>query len=341
MADCLDNTVGVRGCGSGSALAYINDLTGISVADMDQAVNPERKNGLEALNSIIQLAQKLTLQSMNQYYAGRYKAKSFIDNDMIGYYYDDKVLKPAQSGYLVGYEIRIDQTPFLELQLESIRLFCDHNGDVDVKIYDLIQGKLMDTVTLTAIAGQIVEKNGLGLSYATKRQRLHLFIGYASEFGSYNTSYMPVYNVNGLAENCNTCTGSPYKNRYMYFRSAQIAASADKIRPNVNSNVISGGAGLSFGYSLKCSFIEHLCNMRQQVALPIMYKAGELVMKEFKHSKRLNSVVTLYGKDYEALELYYHDMHEKLMAELLQNGSIPDSVCFGCNPQFSTPVVLP
>lgn len=338
---CLNDLIGVKGCGSTPHSFYINDLTGINIADFDKAISPEMKTGKEALEKIITFSTKLVESEINTILGDRYQLKSLIDNDVVGYYYEDKLLMPAQPGVLCGYEVRIDQTPYLNFFLQEIKLFCNFSGQVPVQIWDLIQGKLLDTINVTAVAGEIVSVTGIDKIYATSKQRLRLFIGYDSQFQSYNTSYSSPYGATGAYDNCNSCNGSPYKNGYIYFRSGQVNVSDPKTRSFINSNNTSGGAGLSISYSLQCSFTEHLCNMRNKIALPILYKAGSLVMKELKHSRRLTGVVTIYTKNHDELMAEYETEYEKQMNLVLANMQMPESVCFHCTPRVSSKVILP
>jgi hypothetical protein len=336
--NCLDNIVGVRGCGNeNSSLVYLNELTGINLPDFDKAVNVEMKSASAALNSIVQFAARQVVQRLSTYLQGRYQLKSFIQNDTVGYYYNNKAIMPAQPGLLTGYEIRIDNTPCLSFFMAGLRLFCNHTGTVPVKVFDLLQGKLLDTINVNAIAGEIVSVEGLAKEYPTHRQRLHLFIGYESVFEAYNTSWASPYTG---SDSCNTCAGS-YQNSHVYFRAAQIATGSPFTQSYLSGNTTSGGAGLSFDYSLQCSYTEYLCNIRNLLAMPILYKAGELVMKEMKHSKRLTGVVTVYTKSHDELMMEYAAEHELQMRLLLQNAVLPESVCFSCNPKVQTKTVLP
>lgn len=335
--DCLNDIVGVRGCGGSSALTYLNDLAGISVPDFDKAVSVEQKAAIPAFNNIISHATKLVIQNLNLYFNDKYTVQSFIEDETIGYYYDNKVLMPAQASQLVGYEVKIDKVANLAFTLNQLSIFCNHSGVVPVKVYDLTQGKLLDTINITAVAGQIVTVTGLNNIYYTNKQRLRLFIGYESTFQAYNTNWSSPY---GIGDNCGTCAGG-HASSHVYFRSAQMATGGPFIYSSLSGNTTSGGAGLSFNYSLQCSFAEHLCNIRNLLAIPLLYKCGELVMKELRHSRRLTGVVTCYGKDYEVLEKEYKDDHDKMMSDLLLTARIPESICFSCSPRVKSRVMLP
>jgi hypothetical protein len=336
---CLDNLIGVRGCGSAEREFYVNDLTGINIPDFDKAITTEHTNASAALTDIVSFATKYVEQSISSHLSTKYQLKSFIENNVVGYYYEDKQEIAAQPTYLTGYEIRIDSTPYLNLFIQGLNLFVKTTGTVNVLVYDLIQGKLLNTIPVSAVSGEIVSLNDLDLSYYTNKQRLHLFIGYASTFESYKTSYVSPFVGMNVNENCNNNCSGTYRNSFVYFRAAKILASNPKTNAYLEGNDY--GSGLSLNYSLQCSFREVMCSARNLFALAILYKSGELIMKELKNSKRLTGVVAVYAKNHDELMKEYQAEYSNQMADVLLNMSLPDSVCFSCTPSVKTRVALP
>lgn len=333
MIECLKNIVGVRGCGEIPSVLYVQQLTGISIADFDKAISNEKQAALPALQEIINFSTQETVEAIRQYLTTKYSLKSFIDNNVLGYYYDDKQIVDEIPDYLTGYQIRIDKTPYLNFYISTLSLFIDVSGTVNVKIYDLIQGKLLDTIPVTAVAGEIVTVT-VDKSYYTHKQRLNLFVGYSS-VGSYKTSYTHPYTDWGN-EWCNSCFCD---GGYIYFRSAKVVSDAQKINQDIESNTY--GAGLSLSYSLQCSFDEYLCNIRNQLAFPILYKAGEKIMEEMKYSRRFNGIITAFNTDFGELRDMYAAKHINAMNDIMQSANIPDSLCFHCKAGASTHVNLP
>jgi hypothetical protein len=103
---CLDNLVGVRGCGSTVKDFYVNDLTGINIPDFDKAISLEHTNASAALQDIVSFACKYVDRNVSNAFGTKYQLKSFIENNVLGYYYEDKELIAAQATYLTGYEIK-------------------------------------------------------------------------------------------------------------------------------------------------------------------------------------------------------------------------------------------
>ena len=338
MSSCLSGLVGVRGCGGSTAEFAVNDLTGINIPDFDKAISVEKQSASSALTGIVEFATKEVENQIRSHLANKYHLKTFIENDVVGYFHDNKEEVSAQSGYLVGYEVRIDNMAYLNYYLHSLRLFVNTTGTVNVVVYDLIQGKLLDTIPVSAVAGEVVDVT-CDKTYSTKKQRLRLFIGYLSSFDSFKTSYLnPNFSL-GRYERCDDVTCGDYFNNNVYYRAAKILNASEKVYSNVESNTYCGG--LSLNYSLQCSFTEYICNARNQFALPILYKAGEKIMMELKHSKRLTNIVTVYAQNHEDLMLYYRTEHEKLMNDLIKGIVLPESVCFECDKKVKTAVRLP
>lgn len=330
---CLDNIVGVKGCGTTPTGVYVQQLPGgISIADFDLAISNEHKAALPALQSIVNFATNDTLNRIREYLQTKHKLKSFIENDTVGFYEDNKEAIDAQTGYLTGYQIKIDRTPYLSFHISQLRLFVNNTGNVDVLIYDLTEGRLLQTVTVSAVAGQIVTAD-VDLTVATHKQRLNLFIGYASSFESYKTSTF----INSGYEI--SCTSS-FQGGAVLFKTAKILSGSTKINENVESN--SYGAGISIDYSVQCSYDEFLCNIKNQLAYPILYRAGELIMIDMINSKRLTGVVRNFQDEHKSLMDYYADEHRKRMEHIMHNMVLPsDSVCFACAPKVKTVVNFP
>ncbi len=329
---CLSNLVGVKGCGQSPTGLYVQELPGVTIATMDSAISNEHKAATPALLEMIESATKQVIDEVRLRASAKYELNSFIDNNVIGYYYEDKQLRAAQSGYLTGYQIKIDQTPYLTLFINQLRLFVNHTGNVDILVYDLIQGKLLDTIPVAAVAGEIVTVD-VNKEYSTHKQRLNLFIGYASTFESYAASYGSIYTG---ADCCNVCFGG---SAYINFKNVRIAQAG--VKTNQYCEGIDHGSGISLNYSLQCSIDEVLCGIRNILARAVLYKAGQRIMMELKHSKRLTSIVTNFRADHAELMDYYEAEYEKSIASVFNNMVLKDSLCYSCKRKVRTEVRLP
>jgi hypothetical protein len=327
--NCLQGLVGIKGRDN-AAQVFVNTLPGISVLDFDKAINNESRNAFTRVDELIGLAIQQVQQDVQNALLGKYELKTFIENDVIGYFQENQVVMPAVTGNKVGIQVRCNLSPYLKLFIRQLKLFANHTGTVDLEIWDLTQSKLLSTVQVNAVAGEqstIVTD----LEFLTNKQRLDLFIGYQSTFDSLKTNLTQYTDDSG--------TASTWLNSWLFVRGCAIPNGLPMLWENFNGN--SGTAGLSLDYSLQCSFDEKLCNIKKMLALPIQYKAGALMMKEMRYSKRLNGVVTCYNSDHKELQADYEAEYQLRMNQLMQNLSMPADLCFSCATLTESRSILP
>ena len=329
MLDCLLGLVGIKGRDSGS-LAYVNSLPGISVQDFEQSVNNEARSAFERIDELTKLAIEEVVQDVQTYMAGKYELKTFTENDVIGYFQENQIVVPAQVGNQVGIYIKARLSPYLKLFIRRLRVQVQHTGTFDVKIWDMIQNKLLQTIPVTVVDGEITSID-IDFEYYTNKQYLSLFIGYESNFPSYKT------NIVKFSENTYT---SPWLDSWL-FCAGRILSDGQTVLFQ-NSNPHSTTSGLSFDYSLQCSFDEKLCNIKKLLAKPIQYKVAALIAEDMKFSRRLNGVVTSYVDDFGVLADKYNGEYALRMNQLLQNMQQPnDNLCFCRVTRTETRTALP
>jgi len=335
LANCLSNIVGIKGCSTTPSGVYVQQLTGISIAHYDQAINNDHKAAFPALQEKIDFATGFVLDNVRQYLATKYQLKSFIENETVGYWYDDKQLQDVQTGNYVGIQVKLDNVPHMKVEFGNASLFTNYTGSLNLLVIDLIQGKAIDTIEVDSVAGEVVTFD-LNKYYYTNRQRLNLFIGYdASTIQAYKTS---IYN-NGAIGSCGEWCDACFEGGNLYFRSASLGLTDAKTNTYVNG--LSGGAGLSLNYSLQCSFDEYLCSVKSLLAYPVLYKVGAEIMREMRYSKRLSGIVTGFVSDHAELIEYYENEHLKMMSNLFQNMKMPQNGCLVCEKKIKTVLALP
>jgi len=326
---CLKNLVGIKGRDM-NVHVFVNTLPGISVIDFDKAVSNEWRNAFVRIDELINLAIQEVHQDVQNALLGKYELKTFIENDVIGYFQENQVVMPAVTGNKTGIQIRCALTPYLKLFIRQLKLFCNYTGTVNLEVWDLTQNKLLNTFPVNVVAG-LPSTVTTDLEILTNKQRLDLFIGYESTFDSYKTLLTAYTDDAG--------TLSTWLNSWLFVRGCAIKNGLPMLWENFNGN--SGTAGISLDYSLQCSFDEKLCNIKGLLALPIQYKTGALMMKEMRYSKRLNGVVTCYNNDYKELQADYENEYQLRMSQLMQNMSLPADLCFSCASPTQTRSILP
>ena len=319
--DCLTGLVGIRGVctpDTPDSIYYINDLPSISIKEVDASLNSEAASAVELINQKLEEAGNLIASRIQTYLQPRYKGGSVIQNGIVGIVKENLELVSTQTGYLIGKHIEILAGDYLELFISRVGLHVAASGAVSVYVYDLNANKLLDTISVTAVADQLTYVD-VYKSYKSYGQQLNLFIGY-----TYQASYKTTLSRN----NCSSCTGQVYSNQYIRFANRAILSSDVKIEENL---VAGGDDGLVLQYAVNCHSEPFICSIKHLLAAAIRWKAGELLVMEMAYSKRNNSYINIYGDDYTALLTAYANGYEAEIKNITQNLRIPNNLCFTCN----------
>lgn len=339
MIACLENLVGIRtACGtqvtSDSGL-YVQDLPHINLKLAD-AVVTDQESGYQLLLSKINLAGEYLKNDVLNRMAPHFKQVSVLENEQVGYFVENKPLSPGITDTYKGIQFKVRESPHLDLFISQIRLFSNYSGDIQVKVFDLIQGKELDSITVTAVAGEIVSKDVFKV-YKTKGQNLNIFIGYdTTGIDSYKTTLYNPRNYPG----CTSCM-SPYRwgNKYVWLYSQKIGVSDVKVQNSLSGSNDTGG--LSIDYSLNCTLDRWVCSMRNTLAFPLWHRAAVEILREVQISTRLNSLVTLKKEETADLMGFYEGQYMNSMDNIFKNLKVPNDICFYCNPRIQTGVIRP
>lgn len=333
--DCLDNLIGIGKTCAGSVPTsglYIQDLPGISLKIADAAINEEEISGKTLIERKIGFAQDYLVNDIRNFLKDRFNILSAIEENTIGYYKEDQSITTLEAGKLKGFRIQLRERPYLQLNLHRIGIKLNATVSTSIFVYDLHQNKLIDTIAVDAVAGDIVYLD-VNKKYLTNRQKLSLFICYASaDSGAYNTN-----TYEGTIRRCRTCAGDG--NYYSYISSGYLNSALSKTDANFNAS--STGNGLTIDYSVSCSIEPFVCNLSQLLAWPLLFKTGAELMVELINSRRLNSIIVIdQGTNQEMLS-YFQMEYEKSMTNLCTNLRLPDDICFHCDKKIRKVSQLP
>lgn len=341
MLPCLNNLVGIKGSCSDTAgpyQYYVNQLDGISIEAAEAAIDKEKESGFALLQEKIELAQDAMAIELSGFFADKIRLDSLIDEDIIGMYSDNM---PAQApeAYYKGVQLRMMGAANAEVFISSVRLFCQTTGAVTVKIIDLITGKTVNTFSIDAVAGEIVEKV-INFKFPIFSKWLNLAVVYdASAIQSVQSHpYLGRANCNtcGIFANMFKCGGIGH---YSYTRGIKLplagTLSQEKIIATPNTS------GLSLTYSLVCSPEPLLCKLAPALAWPLLHKAGMFILDAMRFSKRLNSIVSLYKSEHKELSALYQMRYEASMDDIFKNIRMPDDICFRCEPKTKAVTAIP
>lgn len=321
---CLDNVISVKGnCTdiTPSSGIYINTfLAGMSIQEVDASLNKEYESAYDFIQQQIENAGTLISSHIRAHFAPRFKGASVIENAVSGFFVDDQKVVSSQAAYLVGKQIEVEEYPYLEFFLSRIALQAATTGDKSVYVYDLISNKLLDTLTVSCVSGQVSYKD-VYKSYPTNGQKLNLFICWLADVDYYRTDLTK-------GGGCHSCQNYSYSNKYVTISVRKILNASGKLDQNTESLDYDG---LSITYSLNCTFDPFLCSIKNLLAVPLAYKTGELILQNMVHSKRTNSLINVYHSDNKELMAFYGDKYEFEMEQILKNLKLPDDICFECN----------
>jgi hypothetical protein len=331
MLDCLDNIIGIdRTCAGETPISglYVQDLSGIDLRVADSVVGSDYASGVRLLKDKIDFAKNLMLAEMRADLGSKVKYGTIVENVNIGYFSENKTI-PSQVGFLKGIKITVKDYPYFELFIQSISVLATEDKSIEVYVYDLITGQLLDTIEVETIANQEVNVV-LGKKYYSQRKSLNLFVCTSSELSSNQARLNKTH--------CLGCSSS-VSNAYTSLSFGTIAVGSPVLDKNISSGTSTGG--LSVSYSLGCSLEPYLCNMAGVLGFPLLYKTGYVIMDEAVNTSRLNGLVLNKKDDWEALRERYEAMYLKSMMSLMDNLRLPKDICFECNSSIRKVVQIP
>lgn len=335
MIECLNNLVGIRtSCGdqtvSDSGL-YLQDLPFINLKVAD-AIVTDQNSGYALMESKLNIAQNFMIEDVRSRMLPYFKAHSVVENDIVGYTADN-MIAVTSSGRYSGVQLKINEYPFLSVYISSISLFTDYTGDIPVKVFDLSQNKVVDTITVACVSGEITRLD-IHKEYQTNGQTLNLLFAYdTTDINSYQTN---VFNVGFIgAASCRGCARRrDTSNGYIYAYAKSLGLLDSAIDRNLQSE--NNTAGMSVTYSVSCSLDKWVCQQKNGFSMALLYRAGMEILKEFSMSNRVNSLVTLRKEEVSNLEQYFESEYKKSMDNALKNMRIPNDICFKCQKQIRT-----
>jgi hypothetical protein len=332
--DCLNNLVGIwDGCSAKEDKLYINDLPGFDLSVPEWLQKEQDASPLSLLENIRNksgiLLKHEILASLNP----RVLMSSVLWNGTAGIADLNRNTKALEASKYKGVQISTETYPYTEIYIDTIAFFPVSNvTDLEIYVYDLTQGLLLDTFTQSVVGGQINYVQ-VGKTYKNKGQFLNLAV-------LVDSSLTDVYDVNPTGDGCRTCnTGLKAIGSYSSGRGVSIL----QISPIINSNLKgeSHTNGLSLQYSVSCDHDYFVCSIANRFMLPMYYRFGIELMDEVLNSDRLNSYTTIGLEKARVMKddliLKYNDTIKAIM----QNLHIPNNACFYCTPNVTINTRIP
>jgi hypothetical protein len=261
---------------------------------------------------MIELGRQEIVQQFRTYLAPFRRAVSVIENQTAGILPRDRQTLAVSK--LGGWKVRVRSGDYLKFDLHSITLFWNTSATVDVKVYNLLTGNLLDTFSVNAQANMPTEKI-VSKSY----QGNDILLGIVTA-----GSGQP-FRVD--SSGCATC---PHKTEYVWMTPGEID-SGDAIT-DANMDSASHAYGMQLNYSVSCDIEPFICNMSPELAWPLMEaSAAQVFTTVLGEMERWNTYVTINRSKAEFWQQYHQGRFEQSMKDILRNMVVPECACFSCN----------
>jgi len=204
MAICLNNVINIksRSCGSDtpSSGLYL-DMLGINMDWLNSITQMPYKNGEDLFTNKLEFSAAAISHNIVSRFADKFRANTIVNGQRIGFYNDNLQVVAGEAGYLKGIEVELcNDTSFVDFFLSNISLQTNFSGSVPILVYDLIQNKLLDTLTVTTVAGEVSVLT-VNKTYKSNRKQLHLIL-------VYDTTAINSYKSYVKKGGCTDCTDS-------------------------------------------------------------------------------------------------------------------------------------
>lgn len=338
QTSCLENLIGLdSGCaGITSSSGYYASSVGITKNFLSQIITQDYKDEESFFLAKRAFATQLVADNLHTHFSPKYKAVSVVESFRSGKYNENMtVIAPSSAWKGIFFDVCAEKS-YLDFFLSEVSLFVNYTGSIPIVVYDLMQNKLLDTFSISAVAGEIVRIYPHN-SYATKNKKLQLFIGYDDTgISSYKTT---LYD-----SGCSSCKPSyRVSNSFETISSVTIPTTSSFIKSSTLTATDTGG--LSIVHSLTCNHRDWLCTRANLLAHPILYKtASEIFQFAILESQnsRTNTTNALnedaLRERYQIAELNF----SQSMDRVLSSSNPPeDDLCFECRKSSKVIIALP
>lgn len=337
-SNCFENIIALKGTCDDvvpESGLYLNDL-GIDKNFIGQVITKDYIDESDFVTRKMNFAVKTVANQIHNFLRSKYKANTVIQNYRIGHH-QDNLVQTLGTGTFKGIEFDLCQSSsYLDFFANEINLQVDFTGTINVLIYDLLQGELLDTIEVDVEANKVARVY-LNKVYKSDRKSLDLFICYdTTGINSITTR---------LKKNCINCSGKYYSelnNQFEKVRAAEITNGDPFIKSSLN--YINETGGLSVVHSLSCNHENWLCSITNQLAFPVLYHTAYLIYDHAQTAtgQRWNNETAINAEMVDERKKFFYDKYAEAMNNLLQNILPPsDELCFACKNNVRHVVMIP
>ncbi len=340
MDTCLDGLIKVgREC-EGTGNITLEEI-GLLLPEIDSFVDGNYKNGRELGEAKIHSAIHQVFQDIHARFNEKYRLNTVIDNEKLGYFNGGCATVENRGSYS-GIELEFcSKDSYIDIYVSDVELNLRYSGKSKLYVYNLLTGKKLDEFEFESIEGcaTFVEINK---TYKAVRQRLHL--GFLIDSSEIEFSYETFLKNSG----CKSCEkgNMARANKFIHARGVYVKPEIDdsdidpetgeflqnakKIKTNIFGERHT--SGMTIHYSCQCNHDDWICQYKNKLIFPILYKAGEEILKYALYTSNcLNSKTTLDAEKLQLRVIEYKENYERLIKPLIDGIKVPfDNTCFHC-----------
>lgn len=307
-----------------SSKLYINDIPGFELSQPEYVVNGDQTDSLNFLEQCKKEAATRLLDEFTAHLNERAKYNSVLRNQRAGVFEQNLIERAAVSARYGGVQLSIASYPYLSLYVDRIGLFTKNSVTTNIKVFDLQQGIELDSFPITTVGGEITYIQ-VGKEYKNNAQYLNLIF-------VIDTSLTPTYNT--ITSSCGHCFYNlEALNQYIDGRGVSIGQSQQKIDTNIKGEGHTNGITLS--YSIQCDPSYFICGMANRFANALRYLWFAEFNRWIVKSTRGNSLTTIHKDDAIANVNEYEEKFAQSMKVVLANITIPNNLCYSCDPYIN------
>jgi hypothetical protein len=331
--DCLDNLIALdHTCAGDSNPVMTLQSIGITEKNLAEIMNGDETPAM-LLANVEQLARKVVRNDVITHFADRIIPRTIIDAEGLGHPDEKQEVLTGGAGQRGGIVIELGESKSNQvLRFSEVGLWMPGPGATPytIEAYDLSDGSVVDSITIDA-GGDVQVHQHVQIVLPARRKRKSYFIA---------TDATSFYRVNMSATStCATCSGAlSFGTCYVW--GGRIAASVPMRRSNIQS--ASHTSGIMLTATVECDHAAILCEVRDLLALPYLYKVGHLLMERALYAfDRLNS----HTIDKEALAMRHDSFGQQYVAAMnnvLGKMRLPDDpTCFICHQRTRSITAIP
>lgn len=342
ILDCFQDLISIRG-GCDDVIPtsglYMDEI-GLSLNNLDEFVTKDYKDSYDLFGRKRDFAMEVIAKQIHNHLSSKYLSNTLLEGQRNGFYQDNLQLISGASGIRKGLNLELQNCDsYVDLYLSEISLQVNYTGEVKVFIYDLMTGILRDTITINAVAKDVVTVYP-AKTYTSWRKKLNLLFVTKAVDAQNNEVVLDA--VKATVTSSGTCSDCVGNHSLVRTKAVTIPEASEKIKSNLQNSSDTGG--LSVVYSLNCNHKQWLCSHSQSIALPLLYKTGAELMlfAQVAMNERVNTLTFANGDKLEQRLLQYEGKYAEAMDNLLRHIKPPsDSRCFSCNRTIVKTVALP